>query len=267
MPQGHVTFVHISDTHIHNDPSYDGAGLGVKTQASARALVRAINGLPFKPDFILHTGDVAYDPHEEAYHACAEILGQLTSPVFYVAGNHDASAALQKTFIRNRDIQLQLHYSTEVNGVQLVVVDSNGVVDPPAGHITDMQLTWLKKVCQADDPRPLIIATHHNPTRTGIDWLDNYMGIQNSAEFHEAILPAKHRLRGVFFGHVHQNIDLYRDGILYASTASSWVQLLSYPGQTKTEWELNADAGYSIVSITPEQTFIRRCRFRVDGGE
>ncbi len=91
------------------------------------------------------------------------------------------------------------------------------------------------------------------------------MGIRNTADFHAAILPAKHRLRGVFFGHVHQNIDLYRDGILYASTVSSWVQFLSYPGQARTHVDENAEPGYSIVTVSPEQTFIRRCRYRVEG--
>jgi hypothetical protein len=30
------------------------------------ALIKAVNDVPFAPDFVLHTGDVAYDPDPEA---------------------------------------------------------------------------------------------------------------------------------------------------------------------------------------------------------
>jgi 3',5'-cyclic-AMP phosphodiesterase len=258
-----LTFIHISDTHIHSDPSYTREGAPTTSQAGARALVREINGLSFRPNFVLHTGDVAYDPYEAAHETAAQILAGIRYPVYYLAGNHDASAALQRHFIPDKTVMRQLHYNMDVNGVQIVAVDSNGPADPPRGYMTDTQLRFLQEICDADDPRPLIIATHHNPISVGVPWLDDYMGIQNGEAFHAAILPARHRLRGVFFGHVHQNIDIYRDGILYASTLSSWMQLRAYPGLRKTEVDSRAEPGYSIVTVTADRTFIRRCRFPI----
>lgn len=264
MQKDYISFIHISDTHIHNDPNYTNYGSPLTSQAGAKALVEIINNLDFEPDFVLHTGDVAFNPYEEAYDACKAILNKIKFPTYYVTGNHDTSQALQKTFFPERELQDQLHYSVDVGGVQLVVVDSNGDEQPPRGHLTTQQKEWLTEICRSDDPRPLIIATHHNPVPVGdMPWLDGFMGIQNGDEFHQAILPAKHRLRGVFFGHVHQNLDIYQDGILYASTLSSWVQFYCEPEQSETVQDYGAEPGYSIVKITPNQTFIRRCRFNV----
>jgi 3',5'-cyclic-AMP phosphodiesterase len=257
-----LTFIHISDTHIHSDPNYSREGAPHNSQAGARALVEAINKLAFPVDFVLHTGDVAYDPFEEAYDACHAILGEIEYPVYYVAGNHDASAALQTQLMGQTKPHQHLHYNIDVNGFQLVVVDSNGPQSPPAGYIIDPQINWLHQLCSdPNDNRPLIIATHHNPVNTPVPWLNDYMGIQNGEAFHEAIKPAAHRLRGVFFGHVHQNIDIYRDGVLYASTLSSWMQFQAYPGLRRTMHDYHAEPGYSIVHMTADQTFIRRCRY------
>jgi len=256
-----LTFVHISDTHIHQNPAYNKDYAEVTPYAGAKALVDHINALPYTPDFVLHTGDVAYNPDPGAYATCREILGAIKYPVYYVAGNHDEQEALWQYLQPGIGGAQASYYDFEVNGVQIIIADSNGPVEPPAGQVTDDQLAWLNRLCSAGDKRPLVIAVHHNVLPVKIPWLDGYMGIVNGEEFHAAILPARGRLRGVFFGHVHQNIDVYRDGILYSSTLSSWVQFDSYPGMVDTVPDPNAEPGYSLVMVAAEQTFIRRCRF------
>jgi Icc protein len=256
-----LRFIHISDTHIHPDPEYTKDYSDATTYDGALALVKAVNDLPFTPDFILHTGDVAYDPDPEAYTVCMEILSNLKAPLYYVAGNHDDSVALQQQLLGRDEPRRSFHYAFEQNGVQIIVTDSNGPAQPPAGYVDDYQLEWISGLCQAQDDRPLVIAIHHNPLVVGIPWLDDYMGIQNGDMFHDAIFPARHRIRGVFFGHVHQNLDMMRDGILYCSTLSSWTQFQAYPGMTHTTSDSGAEPGFSVVTISQNQTFIRRYRF------
>jgi Icc protein len=261
MPKPLVTFIHISDTHIHRDMTYVKNNPPLNPDTGAAALVDQINNLPFALDFVLHTGDVAYDPDPDVYPICKEILGKIKYPVFYVAGNHDDDAALQK-YLLGRDNPIKpLHYELDVNGVQVVGVDSNGPVEQPRGFMTDTQLEWLSAVCRAPDYRPLIIALHHNPLPVDIPWLDGYMGITNAEAFHDAILPARHRLRGVFFGHIHQHLDMYRDGILYCGTASSWYQLHAYPGLETTSFDVGAEPGFSLVMVAANQTYVRRYRY------
>ncbi len=255
-------FVHISDTHIHPDPTFTGNHADYAPIAGARALVEQINALPFSPDFVLHTGDVAYNPEPELYEATREVLGKIKYPVYYIAGNHDDSAKLQSALMgRNADeIVTPLHYEFEVKGFQFAIVDSNGPAEVPRGFMTDEQLEWLERICSADDNRPLVIATHHNP-QVGIPWLDDFMGIQNTGAFHNVIKQARGRLRGVFFGHVHQNIEIYREGVLYSSVLSSWCQFQAYPGLVETADDQHAEPGFNVVSLTDNQTFIRHYRF------
>lgn len=258
-----LRFVHISDTHINPnaEPQYGSDDGRPPTIEAARALVAEINALPFAPDFVLHTGDVAYDPDPDAYEVCLDILSGINYPVYYLAGNHDHSPSLQRIMLGRNEPVPDLYYAFDMNGVQFICLDSNGPAEPPAGSVSTAQLEWLSGLCQADDERPLVIAIHHNPLPVGIPWLDQYMGLRNGEALHQAVLPARHRLRGVFFGHVHQNLDIYRDGILYCSTLSGWYQLHAWPGMVDMTRDYGAEPGYSVVMITPQQTFIRRHRF------
>ncbi|RMF79360.1 MAG: hypothetical protein D6737_11680 [Chloroflexi bacterium] len=259
-----LRFVHISDTHFSHDPNYNRDYAAYIPAVGTRALVEQLNALPFTPDFVLHTGDVAYDPLPEAYPVARDVLSKIKYPTYYIAGNHDDPAALQTIVMGRDDIATPLHYEVEINGAQIVCVDSNGPAEPPAGFVTDEQLAWLRALCEADDDRPLIVAIHHNVVEVGVPWLDEWMGITNGDAVHQALRPARQRLRGVFFGHVHQNLTIVRDGILYSSVLSSWAQLHAWPGMTRTTPDIGAEPGFNVVTITREQTFIRHHRFAVD---
>ncbi len=263
MPERRLTFVHISDTHISQDREYGKHHTTHSTQAGAEALVKAVNALPFDVDFVLHTGDVVYNPDAEAYTTAKAILSQLTRPVYYLSGNHDAGADLQRMLLGRTEILSPFSYTFDANGFQIVCLDSNGSAEVPRGNIVPQQLEWLNAICSAQDVRPLIVAVHHNALPVGSPWLDDYMRITNGTDLHQILLKAKNRLRGVFFGHVHQNIQMLQDGILYTSALSSWGQFKSWPGSSET---VNDDdtPGFNVVSVTDDQTFIRRWSFRVE---
>jgi hypothetical protein len=89
------------------------------------------------------------------------------------------------------------------------------------------------------------------------------MRITNGEALHQVLLQGKERLRGVFFGHVHQSISMYRDGILYTSALSSWSQYHAWPGQVETVRDEGAEPGFNVVSLTHDQTYIRPYRFQV----
>lgn len=262
MPSRLLTFVQISDTHISPDPEYGKKRSSLGTQASASVLVKAVNDLPFPVDFVLHTGDVAYDPDATAYQTAHEVLSQIRFPVYYIPGNHDHRLEMQRLLLGHAEPQPSFYYTFEINGVQVICLDSNGPAEPPRGNIIPEQLAWLDALCDADDQRPLVVAVHHNALPVGSPWLDDYMRITNGEALHQTLLKARSRLRGVFFGHVHQNIQMYKDDILYTSALSSWCQFNSWPGSTDTVEDMSAP-GFNVVSLTADQTFIRRWQFHV----
>lgn len=263
-----LKFVHISDTHLPHDRSLSPDWGPYPPYKGAEALIKAINNLPLIPDFILHTGDVAYDPHENIYKDIKQLMDQLKAPVIYLAGNHDDPEQMQRELFNLETVQPELYYQRSINGVQLVCLDSNCLENPEhhTGLVSDEQLAWLDDICSQEDDRPLLVAIHHNPINMGVPWLDDTMVLENGEDFHEILLKAKARLAGVFFGHIHQNIDVYRDGILYTSAASSWVQFESFPIPENQEvsTDFSALPGFSVVNITRERTFIRRHTYVVD---
>jgi 3',5'-cyclic-AMP phosphodiesterase len=260
-----LTFVHISDTHFNPDLNYSNPFSEYPPIEGTNALVESIQALPFDFDFILHTGDVIYDPHESVYETVKEVFASLEKPIYYIAGNHDHNDGLQRHLLgwEESEVIPNLHYEFEANGVQIICLDSNGPAQVPSGYVPEKQLEWLETLCTADDDRPLVIAIHHNPLAVDVPWLDDFMRIINGDALHEVIKKARSRLVGVFHGHIHQNTSVYREGILYSSVASSWVQFHSYLGMSDTTPDAGSRPGYSVVMVKPNQSFIRRYWFDV----
>ncbi|MGB1285393.1 MAG: metallophosphoesterase family protein [Aggregatilineales bacterium] len=271
MTQPLLRFVHLSDTHINPDVDYIKDYANYTPMTGAMALIDAVNALPFTPDFILHTGDVAYDPYPEVYDVIQDVLSKFNIPVYVLAGNHDDARALQHLVMGRDDdaVKDYLYYEFEQNGVQIVCLDSNGPAEIPQGNIPDEQLAWLDTLVSVDDDRPLVVATHHNVLPMNVPWLDGFMRTTNGEALHTILCKAQSRLRVVLHGHIHQNIDHYVDGILYSSCASSWCQFGAYPDPNNTEITQNKSAppGFSVVTVSANSTYIRRHTFTVDSQE
>lgn len=260
MPSSAVRFVQISDTHISPDPEHRRAPHLPNSADCARALVATVNALPFQPDFILHTGDVVYDPDERAYALAREIFAALNAPVYYLPGNHDDTLMLQRILIGTPDATQPYELDFVINGVRVVTVDSHQPVDAdmPYSRLRDKQLERIRAIASEDDAPPLLVATHHNVLPIGAAWWDSYMRMQNGDDLHAALLPARGRLLGVLHGHVHQQVQIVRDGIPYLSAASSWFQLLCAPDQVETAHDDGAKPGFNVGKVVDGRLFMRQ---------
>lgn len=256
-----LRFIHISDTHLSHDPEYGLDSIGWQPRQTAEALVEQLNNLPFEPDFVLHTGDVTNEPNPAAYELARELLGRIRHPLHYLAGNHDDSEMLQRVLLQRTTIQPEWYTDFEVKGVHIVCLDSTGPAEPPGGSVSDDQLAWLATICNANDDRPLVVAVHHNILPVGVPVLDEDIRLENGEALHQTLLPARHRLRGVFYGHIHQQSQTLRDGILYNSVPACWYQFQSWPLPAPMTRDLAAQPGFNIVTITPDQTHIRSHRY------
>jgi 3',5'-cyclic-AMP phosphodiesterase len=259
-----LTFVHISDTHLHLDPNFVPDIIHFNSRTPVQKLIEAVNALPMKIDFVMHTGDVADRPETpEHYHLARDILKQIRYPVLYCPGNHDTVADFQAHFLGKAPHEIQVRYDGEyqMNGVQVVMLDSHLPPDVQghSGYLTPEQLDWLDAICRADDKRPLVVGVHHHPLPLEAPWLDRLV-LKNGIALHNTLLKAKHRLRGVFYGHIHESVVTVREGISYYSVPSGWFQ-----SQTWYAAEAPADAamlepGFNLVTLTETDTFVRSIR-------
>ena len=256
-------FVHISDTHIGPTPEY--SRHGHEPLPCARRLVEIINGLPTIPDFVIHTGDVVTDPDPDSYRLVAETFAKLSVPIYYVNGNHDTAADIQRYLPMGPKVMAggsdELAYVFEVKGYRFLVLDARGPDEiDPHGLLSEKQLEVARREAQPDGP-PLTVFIHYPCLPLNSIWMDAYMLTINGERLHEALLPARNRLRGVFYGHVHQPMQTIRDGILYAAAASAFSQFTAWPGEITTGYDPDHLPGYSFVHLLPRQTIIHQHTF------
>lgn len=261
-----VTFVHISDTHLHHDPAYTGDLTDILPRPGVETMIQQINELPFHIDFVLHTGDIMTDPEKDAHYAVAqEVLGALRHPVYYLAGNHDRAESIQRVLMGRSEAEIVPHldYEFEVNGVQFLCLDSS-IPDPEIhyGQLADSQLDWLDVRVRADDPRPLVVAVHHHALPLAAPWLDRIV-MNNGEQFHAILCQARNRLRGVFYGHIHESTVTVRDGISYYSVLSGWFQTRTWYDQTEPFREPLYYPGFNVVTLTERDTFVRYYRVKM----
>lgn len=257
-----MRFVHMSDTHIRADADFD--NYGHSPLRNLEAMVQEINNLPFRPDFVLHTGDIVDDRNEASYLQARSVLDKLRYPIYYVVGNHDSAEGLQRVLLRKTSGAEKYDYHFEVDGITFAVFDSSGPADP-AGTLDDAQLQRLHELCQPNG-LPLVVALHHQAVHLDSTWLDEgwrhlRMPLDCADEFLAALAPARDRLKGVFFGHVHRSFQVFRNGTLFSSAASAFGQLQSWPGQPEPLASPHELGSYNVVTITHDETIVRQHTF------
>jgi len=155
---GGLTFVQISDTHIGFKQAANPHPDVTMTEAVTR-----IGGLPVKPSFLLHTGDITHLSKPEQFDTAQQIIKSANSEVHYVPGEHD--------WLDGGDAFKAHHgqgtkgdgwYSFESQGVHFVALVN--VVDFKAGSLTSLgqdQIAWLKDdVSGLSASTPIVVFTH-----------------------------------------------------------------------------------------------------------
>jgi 3',5'-cyclic-AMP phosphodiesterase len=272
MPDTLLHFVHISDTHLlapGRVKDFTGiqpelalyaqqvTALPYHTMTAVEALMQQINALPLKIDFVLHTGDVAGEDNSD-YEPFVQVFRQINVPVIFAPGNHDREADMTSLYRREPESV----YEYDISGIQIVCLDSSRAEVRDAGWLDEQALNRLEVICASEDERPLLVAVHHHPIPIGVVWLDA-LRLGNGDMLHQILLQARHRLRGVFCGHIHHSVDIVKDGILYSSVASAAYQFVGWPGCLQASLDLAADPGFNLVTITRDQTLVRHHRYRI----
>ena len=252
-----VYFVHMSDTHI--GPTADYERHGFRPLPCAKRMVEIINKLPQKPDFVIHTGDVVTDPDPTSYQQAADLLGKIDVPTYYVVGNHDTAAELKQYMTMGACEFLSdslLTYRFEVKGRRFLVLDGRAPDEmDPRGLISDEQMRIVQDEIE-QGTMPLTLFVHFPLVSLNIPWLEPEMMTENGEALHQVLKAGSARINGVFYGHIHQHSQVVRDGILYASAASTFSQFSGWPNELEASF-LDTPPGYSFVQILDDRLVIQ----------
>jgi 3',5'-cyclic-AMP phosphodiesterase len=217
-----LRLLHFTDLHLSADEAALLRGLqplATLRQTLAQAIALTQSG-GWAPDAILVTGDIVHDD-PRGYEVFRREFAGLGVPVCCIPGNHDNAASLaqrlaQPPFVTGGHLDL--------GGWRVVLLDSS-VAGQDGGHLAPPQLEMLEQAL-ASATTPVLVCLHHHPVPVASDWLDR-IGLANAGDFFR-IIDAHQSVRGILWGHVHQQFDGLRRGVRLLATPSTCAQFLPH---------------------------------------
>ncbi len=226
--------------------------LGLNTYQTFQAVLQELQIHHWPADAVLATGDLTQDGSISAYQLLREALTPLQTPVYFIPGNHDQPQVMDQILpggLISKQRQVLL------GPWQIILLDST-VPDQVGGYLDRTQLDYLTS-CLAQYPDYYaLVCLHHHPVNIDCDWMAD-IGLANGTEFMDLISQYP-QVRGVLWGHIHQEFQQYYQGMLLMASPSTCVQFKPQTNQFSLDTEL---PGYRWLDLTADgtiQTGIRR---------
>ncbi len=245
-----IKVLQITDTHLFADSN--GSLLGLNTEHSLLAVMAQISANRHTADLILATGDLVHDGTPAAYQRIFSHLGSFDLPVYCLPGNHDEARTLQKT-LREGHIKYAEH--AYHGNWHFIFLDST-IAHSEGAHLTETTLDALESHLQEAPDTHTLICLHHQPIAMGSHWLDT-MAVDNPDAFF-GITDRHPQIRGILWGHVHQQFDGMRNNVRLMSTPSTCIQFLPRSRNFALD---PAPPGYRWLDLHPDgriETAVKR---------
>ena len=236
-----IKALQITDLHLFADR--DGQLAGLNTEQSLQAIEEQISANDLPADLILATGDLVHDGTPAAYQRSFSHLASFGLPVYCLPGNHDELQAL--TECANSDSINYVEHCHYGNW-HFIFLDST-IPDNDGAHLTEEALQILETHLQSAPDAHTLVCLHHQPVKMGSQWLDT-MALDNPDAFF-AIIDRHPQIRGIIWGHVHQQFDsMYKD-IHMMSSPSTCIQFLP----KSREFAIDSEPpGYRWLELHPD---------------
>jgi hypothetical protein len=172
-------------------------------------IVKHIDGLDPKPDFVLNSGDIVPTGYAKEYRQYyIPALLQTAIPYFVAIGNHDDSSDSMAREYRYLFGERALNYYFDYGKSRYIFIDNVTNVQPYAET-----LSWLDETL-ANTPegyRRYVCA--HKPPSTIEKWAYHAWDDANSRVFTD--LMTKHKVDEVYLGHIHAYSTARYGGVAY----------------------------------------------------
>jgi Icc protein len=239
----------LTDTHV-TDPATTEV-LYADHNGRLAAAVASINAESPRVDAVIATGDLAQWGAPREYEELAELLAPLSAPVFPLSGNHDEGKRLRSCFPEHPWADAE-HSSwvTNVGKVRIVGLDSTRAGESGA-ELDAERLEWLDVALTADHPGPTLLAMHHPPFKSGIDWMDEggFVGLDSFIEIISA-----HRIDRILCGHLHRPMTAVVGGHLAEVGPSTAVHIALDLATDAPRRVILDPIGYRLLAISPDDT-------------
>lgn len=233
-----LRLLQLTDLHLYADTG--GRLLGQNTRATFEMVLRLARQRHWPPDAVVLTGDLVHDERSDAYLYLRDRLQQLNVRYFCIPGNHDSPRLLAECLDPRAGAGLRIE---SVGGWDLMLIDST-LPNQEGGAIDDLVLQGIDSHLSANPERPALVFLHHHPLPVGSRWIDT-MGAQNGAEL-VALAEMHANVRGILWGHIHQNFQARSGEAQLLAAPSTSVQFL--PGSNSFALD-TLPPGYRWLSL------------------
>ena len=235
-----LTVLQITDPHLLADP--EGTLLGMRTRETLDAVLAHIREQGRQPDVVLATGDISQDGSDESYRYFREQTAFFDCPVFWFMGNHDVREAMDRVIGDTGANRRRFR----ARGWQLVFLDSS-VPESVHGRLAEEELQWLDQALSDYPQDNALVCLHHHPIDISAQWM-NAIGLRNHEEFFE-VLKRHPQVRGVLWGHIHQDLDQQIDGYRLLATPSTSIQFAPNSREFSVD---DVPPGYRWLTLHPD---------------
>lgn len=215
-PKGALRLLQITDTHLYAAPCQTLAGINT-LDSFEQVLDLALN-FEQPADMVLATGDLVHDASEAGYRSLGQRFEKLGIPVFCLPGNHDESETLSHVLQQNT---ISTDKCTTWGNWVLVFLDSTKPGDP-GGTLNDEELAFLDDCLKRHPDHHALICLHHHPVPIGSRWMDG-MALDNPEAFF-GIVDRYPGIKGILWGHIHQDYESELNGISLMGSPSTCIQ-------------------------------------------
>lgn len=188
----------ISDLHLGPKPT---------STRNAERLQRVVERLvEIEPDLIVVTGDLTDGEDPASYSRVQALLSPLQAKILFAIGNHDVRNDFIRAMPETPTADGFVQYSWCSRGRRVLVLDT---VEEGrhAGAFCEVRLGWLRARLAEDQSTPTLIAMHHPPARSGIDWMDADAD-GPWAQGIDAVLRGTGNVVGLVAGHLHRAVSM-----------------------------------------------------------
>jgi len=212
-----IRLLQLTDPHLFADAA--GALRGVVTQDSLEVVLRHAQAEVAAADALLLTGDVVNDD-PGGYATVRTLLGGLGRPVWCLPGNHDDPQVMRRE-LAAEPFHVGGHH--DLGAWRVIMLDSCA---PGQAHgwLAGGELARLEAALAGAGARHVLVALHHHPIPMGSRWIDSVALRNPEALF--ALTDPHPNVRGIVWGHVHQQHDSLRRGVRMLAAPATSAQFL-----------------------------------------
>jgi Icc protein len=243
----------LTDTHVVAPDTEE--ELWVDNNGRLVDAVASINAESPAVAVVLATGDLTNDGRPVESEELAHLLRPLVAPLLPLPGNHDDRDALRATFpdVPWADARHASWTTTIGDGddaVRLVGLDSTRP-GCPGGEFDVEREEWLRSELGVPFDGVTILAMHHPPFETGIDWMDR-SGFAGLDRFESVLAecPLERRVDRIVCGHLHRPITSAVAGVPVSVGPSTVQSVVLDLSASSSPTVIREPVGYLLHLVT-----------------